>query len=311
MKIKNLYLFMMLFNLLSCATKVKLKDYQIPDYNLGRDKFIVLYVGPGNDYGSAQLDKVQREFINAFERENPLRLETKPISFLKPGASFEEYTKKNVINLMLGKTDVDCKASGSIEGNKRDGTGKCSGTQYFELQKANKEKIPGTNYVESSSTYSSNISLPEKPGKKSLRPIFSALLDIKTEREKAILKQDEDTIAEARRLLEYSFNKKIVLAVTPKTKHFARAIDDSVDFEGVEDIIDDGRYPEAIQMLSQYPETGARNYNLAMLYESLGQFEKATFYANWLEKNSRHEDHMEYIYDLKARIARFKKVNEL
>jgi|GEM_PF-5817465 len=311
MNIKNLCILVTLINLFSCATRVNLKDYQIPDYNLGRDKFIVLYIGPGNEYGSAQLDKVHSEFIKTFERENPLRLETKPISFLKPGASFKEYTKKGVVNLMLGKTDFDCSASESIEGNSRSATGKCSGTQYFELQKANKEKIPGRNYIESYATFSNTIDLPEKPGKKSLRPIFSALLDIKTEREKAIRNQDEDAIGEARKLLEKKFNKEIVLAITPKTKRFARAIDDSVDFEGVEDIIDDGRYPEAIQMLSEYPETGARNYNLAMLHESLGQFDKAIFYANWLEKNSRHEDHMEYVLDLKARVARFKKIEEI
>lgn len=288
----------LLTNITGCSTYVRVKAYRVPKLAPAKESHILVSTSKDNEFGEAQRSEVVSLIEKKLTQENLLSL-----ALISSKEGHKGEVSNGLAEIQLGKTLIQCSSNGSIETAEdgketRKGTATCHVTQTLKLTQ--KKEVQVTE-IKNSSYQSNEIVLPRKPGKKSLRPIFSALLDIKTEREKAIEKQDEGLILLAKADLQKGMADMIITRIIPNSYTIKQKFDDSEDFEGVEKQIENGNYAEAIKLLLNYPASGPRNYNLALLYDSLHRRDELLKTIKWLEANSRKELHLNYIASWKAR----------
>lgn len=284
-----------LFLLTGCSTYIKVRDFRVPKLAPQRGSILEVKITDDNDFGPVQKRTIIGLIQESLARENLLSL-----SVGKPNK------KDEVAKLTLAKTYFDCSCHGSInvaeDGKEtRDATAVCKVNQIIRLSQGKDSQILD---VQTSSSKSNEIVVPKAPSKSSLRPIFNALLDMKSEREKAIENQDEVLILQARAGLQDSINNQILSSIIPISFDVRQKFDDSEDFENVEEQVKNGNYSRAINLLLPYPDSGPKFYNLALLYDSLQRNDELDKAIKWLDVNSRKDLHVKYIAHRKARERR-------
>lgn len=289
----SVFLLLLLPFLVSCSTYVKVKAYHVPKLAPEKGSHLLVSVTKDNEFGESQKTEVISLIERKLTQENLLDL----------SLSSKKNEDRPIAEIQLGKTLINCSSNGSIETAEdgketRKGTATCHVTQTLKLKQGKEVQVTD---IKNSNYQNNEIVLPRKPGKKSLRPIFSALLDLKTEREKAIEKQDEGLTLLAKAEIQKGMVDKIINRVIPNSYTIKQKFDDSEEFEGVEKQIDNGNYAEAINLLLRYPDSGPKFYNLALLYDSLQRRDELLKVISWLEANSRKDLHLGYIANWKAR----------